>query len=270
MSDLIFNLQPWWGKLAGIFLGYLYAGPYGAMFGIILGNLADRIIFNYLFSPQWHHYRSASAEVQNLYYPTLFKVMGHLAKIDGHISEDDISVARQVMNEMRLHGYKKHMAMKCYNQGKLPLFDLHRALNLMHRLCSHHPGLLKLFVLTLYRTAKIDGINPQKEQKLNIIFSRLGFIPLYRQGNYQHHRRHTAQSNFDYDNAKPLDDFSIIGVKPIASNKEIKRAYRKKISQIHPDKLIARSASQKDIEIATNQTQLLQAAYDRIKNARGF
>lgn len=270
MRDFIINLQPWWGKLAGIFLGYLYAGPYGAMFGIMLGNLADRIIFNYLFSPQWHHYRSASVEVQNLYYPTLFKVMGHLAKVDGHITEEDITVARQVMNEMRLHGYKKRMAMKCYNQGKLPSFDLHRALNLIHRLCSHHPGLLKLFVLTLYRTAKIDGINHLKEQKLNIIFSRLGFVPLYRQGHYRHHHSGRHQSHFDYDNAKPLDDYSILGIKPLSSVAEIKRAYRKKISKIHPDKLIAKGASKKDIEIATNQTQMLQAAYDRIKSVRGF
>jgi DnaJ like chaperone protein len=263
MNDFIIKFTPWWGKMFGIIVGYLYAGPYGAMFGILLGNIADRIIFNFLYSPQWHEYRAAATEIQNLFYPALFKVMGHLAKTDGYISEEDISTARKIMNEMRLHGRKKLLAMTYYNQGKLAGFDLHRTLNLIHRLCSHHPRLLKLFALTLYRTAKIDGLNPTKQLKLNIIFSRLGFKPMYQSQRGQYHSP-------SYDNVRAVDDYTIVGISPKATVKEIKLAYRKKIRLIHPDKLISKGASESEIEKATDETQMLQAAYDRIKSIRGF
>ncbi len=42
------------------------------------------------------------------------------------------------------------------------------------------------------------------------------------------------------------------------------------MSKIHPDKLIARDASQTEINQATEQAQIVRAAYERIKKHRGF
>ena len=51
-------------------------------------------------------------------------------------------------------------------------------------------------------------------------------------------------------------------------DKELKRAYRKLMSQNHPDKLIAKGVPEDMIKLATARAQEIQAAYEVIKKTR--
>ena len=53
-----------------------------------------------------------------------------------------------------------------------------------------------------------------------------------------------------------------------ATDKELKRAYRKLMSENHPDKLIAKGVPEAMIKLATERSQEIQAAYAMIKKAR--
>jgi len=61
-----------------------------------------------------------------------------------------------------------------------------------------------------------------------------------------------------------------LGVAPGASDAEVKRAYRKQMSENHPDKLVARGLPESMLEIAKQKTQAIQAAWERIREARGM
>jgi len=50
--------------------------------------------------------------------------------------------------------------------------------------------------------------------------------------------------------------------------KSLKMAYRKLMSQHHPDKLVARGLPDEMMQIAKQKTQEIQAAYDAIKQSR--
>ena len=52
-------------------------------------------------------------------------------------------------------------------------------------------------------------------------------------------------------------------------DKELKRAYRKLMSENHPDKLIAQGVPEDMIKLATERSQEIQAAYEMIKKSRG-
>lgn len=68
-----------------------------------------------------------------------------------------------------------------------------------------------------------------------------------------------------------LDDaYEALGVTPSASEAEIKRAYRRLVSQSHPDKLAGKGLPESMRAIAEEKTRELNAAYDAIKEARGF
>ena len=60
------------------------------------------------------------------------------------------------------------------------------------------------------------------------------------------------------------------GISEQASPAEIKKAYRKQMSQHHPDKLLAKGLPEEMIKIATEKTQNIKAAYDRICAAKGI
>ena len=54
------------------------------------------------------------------------------------------------------------------------------------------------------------------------------------------------------------------------TDQEIKRAYRKLMSQHHPDKLIGQGLPEDMIAVATEKAKEIQIAYDLIKGRRGI
>ena len=55
-----------------------------------------------------------------------------------------------------------------------------------------------------------------------------------------------------------------------ASNSEVKTAYRRLMNQHHPDKLQAKGLPKEMMKLAQEKTQEIRAAYERIREARGF
>ena len=64
--------------------------------------------------------------------------------------------------------------------------------------------------------------------------------------------------------------YEVLGLNRDASPDEIKLAYRRLLKRHHPDKLAASNASSTDLKRATEKTRELTAAYERIREARGF
>jgi DnaJ like chaperone protein len=60
----------------------------------------------------------------------------------------------------------------------------------------------------------------------------------------------------------------LLGVSPECSEVELKKAYRRQMNQHHPDKLVAKGLPEEMIDIATEKTQAIKAAYDLIKEQR--
>ena len=71
--------------------------------------------------------------------------------------------------------------------------------------------------------------------------------------------------------AAALDDaYKALGVGKDSTDAEVKRAYRKLMSQYHPDKLIGQGMPEDMIAMATEQSKEIQVAYDMIKKSRNL
>jgi DnaJ like chaperone protein len=87
------------------------------------------------------------------YFRTTFEVMGHVAKSDGRVSEQDIRAAGAVMSAFRLGEAQVSDAIGHFNRGKRPGYDLSRAVMALRRACAGRPDLLRTFLEIQLRAA---------------------------------------------------------------------------------------------------------------------
>ncbi len=145
--------------------------------------------------------------------------------------------------------------------------------------------LLKLFVEIQMQTALAEHhLTADKQKVLQKICQYLGFAPLnfsffehifnfeqaFRQQSSQQQQQGHYQPPHSRHQLNLQDAYAILGVSENATPVEIKKAYRKQMSQHHPDKLLAKGLPEEMIKIATEKTQNIKAAYDRICMAKGI
>lgn len=275
-----FASQTWWGKVLGAFLGYLIAGPVGALFGILIGNFFDRGLTEHLNNPLWHYHVEQRALVKPIFLKALFSVMGHIAKADGRVSELEIQMAKRMMHDMKLNTAQKKEAKLFFNEGKKEQFKLKPVLGLLHKACQSTPQLLKLFIDTQYALAQIDGLSDSKVQILNTILAYMQRAPLHEQSQFYDdfytHYSNQRSSRSNQNSSRPQSShalsqaYSILQIEPTANQTEIKRAYRRLISRNHPDKLIAKGMPADKIKQANEKTQIIRKAYEQICESRDW
>ena len=262
----------WWGKLAGGGLGFALGGPLGAMIGAMLGHQLDKSSDSrqegFGFDP------GSQERTQAAFFTATFSVMGHIAKADGQVSPQEIRLAEQVISQMRLNKSQRKIAVALFNQGKEDGFMLDEVLEQFRRECHRKTTLIQMFIEIQLQAAYADGIkDPAEEQVLRHICSVLGYPHAWLEQlesitfGQQHRDWHGNRSAFvpaeEIENA-----YSVLGVDPQASEADIKRAYRRLMSQHHPDKLISKGLPEEMIDIATEKTQEIRKAYDMIKEQR--
>jgi DnaJ like chaperone protein len=66
------------------------------------------------------------------------------------------------------------------------------------------------------------------------------------------------------------DAYQVIGVTAAASDAEVTKAYRRLMSQNHPDKLHAKGLPEPMMKVAQEKTRQILVAYEAIRAARGM
>ena len=74
----------------------------------------------------------------------------------------------------------------------------------------------------------------------------------------------------DNTNARLADAYEALGVTTDAADAEVTRAFRRLMSQNHPDKLVAQGLPESMITAAHERTQRILEAYELVKTHRGI
>ncbi|AMO80826.1 co-chaperone DjlA [Obesumbacterium proteus] len=274
----------YWGKLIGLVLGLMSGtGFWGVVLGLLIGHMIDK-------SRQVRSsgYFSNQAQRQSLFFSTTFQVMGHLTKSKGRVTEVDIHVASALMERMQLHGAARTAAQQAFREGKQADFPLRDKLRELRSICFGRVDLIRMFLEIQLQAAFADGsLHPNERAVLYVIAEELGFSRIQfdqflsmmeggRQfgGGYQQQGEYQQQGGFGgyqrQSGPTLADACKVLGVKPNDDATTIKRAYRKLMSEHHPDKLVAKGLPPEMMEMAKQKAQEIQAAYDLIKKEKGF
>lgn len=260
-----------WGKVIGAILGFIaFKGVFGLVIGLLIGHFFDRS------AGQVIHGNGASTgddhgALKQLFMELLFTSLGHIAKADGRISEAEIQQTEHIIKDLALGGKEREQAIRWFKQGAKADNDYEDLLGLFARETRLKPQLKQVLLEMLISLALVDGkIHQNEENILMHIAQRLGVPKLAFQ---QLLKLLKAQQSFQQAKpSSPTDQLSAayqaLGVSPSATDPEVKKAYRKLMSEHHPDKLIAQGVPEDVIKLATEKSQAIQAAYDLIKTAR--
>ena len=255
-------------KLIGVVTGFYFFGFFGALIGLFIGSMIDRTMAygSGGMNPLQNALRQA------VFLETVFIAMGKLARADGHVSQHEIDHVEQFMQKLNMTADHRAQAIALFKRGADPAFDIEPTMTRFMSVCGHTKHLKQVLLVYLIVMALADGhFHPTEEALLAGIASRLG----YDQAAFKQMLEMVLnQSHFaggQANTAAALDDaYKALGVTKDSSDAEIKRAYRKLMSQYHPDKLMGQGVPEDMIAMATEQAKEIQLAHDLIKKTRNI
>ena len=264
------NIRHFAGKIFGASLGLMFGGPFGLLLGVLVGNAFDQMYARNRPTPK------VTANSQNIFFRVTFLVMGQLAKSDGRVSQQEIEQAQFIMNQMGLNENQRGEAIRYFSEGKSPHLDLNRELQQFMRSVGHRGSLIQMFLEIQLSMAYADGkLSMEEKRLLDKVCRILGISAL--QFEFIHARVRASQEQFRGQFNESFSStgnelktaYGVLGVNSDATDSEVKKAYRKLMSQHHPDKLVAKGLPEAMMKIAKEKTQEIQTAYDKVRKARG-
>lgn len=246
------------GKVLGAGLGFVAAGPYGALGGAVLGHAVDAGWLRWRLQEGLSATRGRQVQIE-----FLFLCFGHLAKADGRVSESEVAAAQRYMDRLGLDAEGRRDAVAAFERGRAGGFDLVFEAARFRRLLRPHSSEIEELMRALIDFARKDGHLSPAERG---VIERLG-------GGLGCPRERVVQ--WISDKGRPADGpaleecYRLLGISAGVSDEELTRAWRRALAQNHPDKLQGRGAGSEEIAQASAKTRELQAAYERIMAARG-
>ena len=257
----------WWGKALGGAFGFMVGGPLGALMGIAFGHSFDRGM-GQLEGGDWGEEQERT---QAAFFTATFSVMGYIAKADGRVSQEEIRLAEAVMERLGLNSEMRASARKLFKEGKSADFPIDEVMRQFRSETHRRTTLIQMFLEIQLQAAYADGVMHPAEKKRCAVFAASGYSA-GATGSARGNAARRIWSRLDTIAAAAetslQDAYRLLGVDESASDADLKKTYRRLMSQHHPDKLVAKGLPEQMIKDATEKTQQIKAAYELIRKSR--
>lgn len=272
----------WWGKLLGGTFGFMLGGPIGALLGAALGHQLDKGVQIDYTQREPHRADDSLELAQTAFFTATFSILGHIAKADGRVSKEEIAYAEKIMQRMELNSDQRRTAIWLFREGKKSDFKPDEIITQLKQQLGRRNNLMRMFLEIQIQAAYEDGVMHRTEEQVLLHLSRsLGIseiefrtieFMIQASGRFSHQgqqKRQNQHKRTDSTTSNTLKDaYQILGVESSATDSDVKKAYRKLLSQHHPDKLVSKGLPEEMMKIAAEKTFKIKEAYDMIKDSR--
>ena len=178
-----------------------------------------------------------------------------MAKADGHVTRDEVTAFREIFH---IPKHEEANAARLFNMARTDVagYDVYaRRIKAMYgeddsALCDLMEG--------LFHIAMADGeYHPGEDEFLHNVSEIFGF---------DERRFVRIRAQFVPDAER--DPYDVLGVAPDASMAEIKKVWRQRVIETHPDQLIARGVPEEALRIAEKRMIQINRAWEQISEAR--
>ncbi len=246
--------------------------PWAALAGFVLGHQFDRG-----FADRFRQFEKQGADLPRVsenFVRALFQAMGHLAKVDGRVSEDEIRSARMVMHRLSLNPAQVRRAISCFEAGKQPGFPLQKNMRELRRVSARSASERQTFVRLLLEV--VLAKDHLKKEERALIWKICTALEIGRVELAQLEAMIRAQKGFkrspagDVDAVRVQRAYDTLGVTQESSNDEVKKAYRRLMNKSHPDKISGSNPGAEVIAEAERRTREVRSAYEMLKARRSI
>ena len=244
----------WWGKVVGASVGML-AGPLSTLVGTAVGHLFD----------ETNRPTADAQKARLLYLAYFFSCAAKIAKADGRISEDEIRKTEYLMERMCENDRVKEFCISVFRKSKKSTRSLSEDFAQVGKLVQFDSTVCHTFLGGLYEIAQSNGQKLNEKQiKLLVLGEKelrlkKGTLLSWIQGGYR-------PGNPPNQCPPPAlsEAFAILGLTPGCTADELKKCYRKKASEFHPDKIKPKDLPPEFIDFANEQLSRINLAYETI------
>ncbi|MFP5305249.1 MAG: co-chaperone DjlA [Gammaproteobacteria bacterium] len=247
--------------IIGAVIGYAIGRWPGLIVGALLGYFAGQLLRGSLIVGH-------VGRVQAQFLESTFAVMGAICKADGRVTQEEIRAAEALFERLHLSAQARAAAQAAFNRGKAPDFDLDAEVARFAQLSRGQRLLHQMFLQIQLTALSADGsVHPAEHDMLVRVARGLGLSAADVE-RLEAMLRLGARGAGASPQRRVEEAYRVLGVDASASDAEVKTAYRRLMSQHHPDKLAAKGLPESMRALAEEKTREIVGAYELIQQAR--
>ncbi|MBN2657831.1 MAG: co-chaperone DjlA [Spirochaetales bacterium] len=278
------------GGFVGFFLGSFVGGPIFGIIGAIIGSSLGRGL-HIVEDRGGFNSQAGTSGSDNMFFVSLFSMLGKMAKADGSVSDSEMNTVRQFMvRDLNLDGQLQNQAMMIFNNALNSPESFEQYAQQFYIRFRGRPQFIQLMLDALLRVAYADNQIHPAEQHLLDSAVRIFRVPAYTYESLKNRYASGGSSGYSggssyrgsssggysgsssgssYSSASNLN-YAVLGCTSSSTDAEIKKAYRKKVAEFHPDKIAAKGLPAEFTKFASDKFREIQEAYEAIKKARNL
>ncbi|MDR6265267.1 MULTISPECIES: molecular chaperone DjiA [Rhodobacterales] len=174
-----------------------------------------------------------------------------MAKADGLVTKDEVAAFRQVF---QIHKRDELQAARVYNLARQDVAGYEVYAGTIAKMFRHDSATLENLIEGLFYIAMADGqYHPSENDFIHSVATIFGI---------SERSFHSLRAQFVPD-ATP-DAYDVLGVTPDTPFEDIRKAWRAKIRDTHPDRLLARGLPEEAISLATKHMIAVNLAWETL------